>query len=59
LEIIEQSSKLEIKTLKENIENIVSIEDFKKNIEKYLPGELINKAKDPQNIHEQILGCAL
>ena len=59
LEVIENSSKIEIKTLKEDIEKEVDINEFKKEIEKYLPAELIKKAKDPQNIHEHILGFAL
>jgi hypothetical protein len=59
LEVIENSSKIEIKTLKDDIEKEINIHEFTKEIEKYLPKELLKKAKDPQNIHEHILGFAL
>ena len=59
LEIIENSSKIEIKTLKEDVERTINIEDFKNHIEDYLPAKLIEKAKNPNNIHEHILWVAL
>lgn len=59
LELIENSSKIEIKMLKEDIEKIVKIEDFKNHIEDYLPAELILVAKNPKKIHEHILWFAL
>ena len=59
LELIEKSSKLEIKVLKEDIEKSINIEDFKNHIEDYLPPQLINKAKNPQVLHEHILWFAL
>ena len=59
LEVIEQSSKIEIKMLKDDIEKIVKIEEFKNHIEDYLPPKLIKKAKNPQKLHEHILGFAL
>ncbi len=59
LEVIEQSSKIEIKTLKDDIEKHLNIEEFERNIESYLPNTLIQKAKNPENIHEHILGFAL
>ena len=49
LEVIEKSSKIEIKILKDDVEKIVKIEDFKNHIEDYLPPKLINKAKNPIN----------
>lgn len=58
-EIIENSSKIEIKTLKEDIEKSIAIEDFKNHIEDYLPAKLLSKAKDPKNLHEHILWFAL
>jgi len=58
-EIIEKSSKIEIKILKADIEKNSNIENFKNNIEDYLPPKLISIAKNPQKIHEHILGFAL
>ncbi len=59
LDVIENSSKIEIKVLKENIEKTIKIEEFKNHLEDYLPSELIKKAKDPSNPHEHILWLAL
>ena len=59
LEVIENSSKIEIKILKEDIEKSINIEDFKNHIEDYLPAKLIAKAKNPQTPHEHILWFAL
>ena len=59
LEVIEKSSKIEIKILKEDIEWAINIADFKNYLEDYLPIELLAKAKNPKNIHEHILGFAL
>jgi len=58
-EIIENVSKLEIKILKENIEKNVDIDDFVNIIEKKLPPKLLQKAKNPQYIHEHILWFSL
>jgi hypothetical protein len=58
-EIIEKLSKIEIKTLKEELEKTISIEDFKNHIEAYLPPKLIKKAKNPRVLHEHVLGFAL
>ena len=59
LEVIENSSKIEIKVLKDDIEKTINIEEFKKNLEDYLPPKLLEKAKNPTNPHEHILGFAL
>ena len=59
LEVIENSSKLEIKILKDDVEKSISIEEFKNHIEDYLPAKLIAKAKNPQNPHEHVLWFAL
>ncbi len=59
LDIIENSSKIEIKTLKEDVEKTINIEEFKNNIEDYLPATLIKKAKNPTNPHEHVLWIAL
>jgi len=59
LDIIENYSKLEIKTLKEDVEKSINIEDFKNPINMYLPPRLVNKAQYPSNPHEHILGFAL
>lgn len=59
LEVIENSSKIEIKTLKDDVEKSIDIENFKNKIEDYLPAELIKKAKNPQNLHEHILWFSL
>ena len=59
LEVIEKISKNEIQILKKDIESSIKIEEFKNNIEDYLPPNLLKKAKNPQNIHEHILGFVL
>lgn len=59
LEVTENSSKIEIKILKDSLETNINIEDFKNNIEKYLPPKLVYKAKNPKLLHEHILGFAL
>ena len=68
LEIIEKISQIEIKILKDDIEwNYIeqnnewkiNISDFKNYIEDYLPPKLLIKAKNPNAIHEHILGFAL
>lgn len=59
LDVIENSSKIEIKILKEDIEKSINIEDFKNHIEDYLPADLIKKAKNPKNPHEHLLWLAL
>ena len=59
LEVIENSSKIEIKVLKDDVEKTINIEEFKKHIEDYLPAKLINAAKNPKAPHEHILGLAL
>lgn len=59
LDVIEKTSKNEIQILKKDIEKSIDIEEFKNKIEEYLPKNLIQKAKNPQNIAEHILGFAL
>ena len=59
LDVIEKSSKIEIKILKEDVEKSINIEEFKNHIEDYLPAKLIDKAKNPSNPHEHILWLAL
>ena len=59
LDVIEKISKNEIQILREDIEKNIDIENFKNNIEYYLPPNLLKKAKDPKNIHEHILWFAL
>ncbi len=58
-ELISNLSKIEIKNLKADVEKTINIEEFKNKIEEYLPANLINKAKNPTNLHEHILGFAL
>jgi hypothetical protein len=55
LDIIENFSKVEIKTLKEDVEKSINIEEFKNHIEDYLPPKLLEKAKNPKNINDNIL----
>lgn len=59
LDVVENSSKLDIKILKDDIEKSINIEDFKNHIEDYLPPKLLNKAKNPKYPHEHILWFAL
>ena len=59
LEIIEKTSQVEIKILKEDLEWKINIADSKNYIEYYLPPNLILRAKNPKNIHEHILGFTL
>lgn len=58
-EFIENSSKIDIKVLKDSVENKQEIEDFEKNIEKFLPKDLLQKAKNPKLPHEHVLWFAL
>ena len=58
-EIIEKSSKIEIKILKDDIEKTINIDEFKNQLENYLPKKLIDRAKDPKYIHEHILWFSL
>lgn len=58
-ELIENSSKIEIQLLKQDIEKSINIEEFKSKIEDYLPAKLLDKAKNPSAVHEHILGFAL
>jgi hypothetical protein len=58
-EVIENYSKLEIKILRENIEQNINIEDFENHLEKILPKKLVRKAKNPKKIHEHILWFTL
>lgn len=58
-EIIEKSSKIEIKILKDAIEKTINIDEFKNNLENYLPKKLIYSAKNPKYIHEHILWFSL
>jgi hypothetical protein len=53
--LIENLSKIEIKLLKEDIEKSIKIDEFVNIIENILPKKLIEKAKNPKNIHEHIL----
>jgi hypothetical protein len=57
-EVIE-NSKLEIMVLREDVEQSINIWNFKNIIEGHLPKALVEKAKDPKNLHEHILGFAL
>ncbi len=59
LELVENTSKLKIKILKDELEKTLNIDDFTNKLEEYLPKELINKAKNPKKVHEHILGIAL
>jgi len=59
LELIEKSSKIEIKILKDDVEKSINIEEFVNHIEDYLPPNLLKKAKNPQKVHEHILWFAL
>ena len=59
LDVIENSSKLEIKTLKESVEKTVNIWDFSSKVNSYLPSKLVSKAQNPEKPHEHILGFAL
>jgi len=59
LELIKNSSKLEIKFLREDVEKSINIDDFANILEWYLPNKLILKAKNPQQFHEHILGFTL
>lgn len=58
-EIIENYSKLEIKILKKDIEWSLNIDSIKNKLEDYLPPKLLEKAKNPQELHEHILWFAL
>jgi hypothetical protein len=58
-EIIENYSKLEIKILKDNVEQTINIEDFENHLERYLPAKLIEKAKNPEKFNEHILWFTL
>jgi hypothetical protein len=40
-------------------EQVLNIEDFKNPLEDYLPKRLVEKAKNPKNLHEHILGFTL
>jgi hypothetical protein len=57
--LITNSSKIEIKTLKEDVEKSINIDEFKNSLENYLPPNLIEKAKNANKPHEHILGFAL
>ncbi len=59
LEVVENTSKLKIKVLKDELENSVNIENFQNNLEEYLPKKLVEKAKNPKVLHEHILWVAL
>lgn len=59
LDVIENSSKLEIKILKDDVEKHINIEEFKNHIEDYLPPKLIKVAKNAKKPHEHILWLAL
>ncbi len=59
LEIIENSSKIEIKSLREDVEKYINIDDFKNRIEDFLPPNLVFKAKNAEKLHEHILWFAL
>ncbi len=59
LDVIENSSKIEIKVLKEDIEKTINIWDFVNIWESILPKKLVNIAKNPKKPHEHILGFTL
>lgn len=58
-ELVENLSKIEIKILKEDIEKKLEIYEDKNILEKKLPKKLIEKAKNPNHIHEHILWISL
>ncbi len=59
LDVIENSSKIEIKVLKEDIEKTINIWDISNITDKILPKKLIDIAKNPKAPHEHILGFTL
>jgi len=59
LDLIENSSKIEIKVLKEDIEKSINIWDFVNITDKILPKKLVNIAKNPKAPHEHVLGFTL
>lgn len=59
LDVIEKSSKIEIKSLKEDMEKEINTQEFKSKIEDYLPKELVYRAQNAEKIHEHILWFAL
>lgn len=57
-EVVAESAKLEIKDLKESLSQS-ELDNIKRNLESYLPKDLVSKAKNPQLLHEHVLGFAL
>ena len=67
--LLEKNSSLELKNLQKEIINISEIQNnnfdqsettsYEKKLEQYLPSNLVLKAKNPENIHHQILWLAL
>ena len=55
-EVIENFSKFELIILKEEVENSISPKNI---LETYLPNELVQKAKNPTQLHEHILWFSL
>jgi hypothetical protein len=58
-EVIKNYSEIEIMILKEDVEQSINIWDFVNILENSLPKKLVEKAKDPKNLHEHVLGFAL
>jgi len=58
-EVIEKASRNELNIIKEEIENVANFEEFKNSLEDYLPANIVKLAKNPQNLHHQILWASL
>ena len=56
---IEKASSWELDLLKKELVKGENIEEFKNNIEDYLPPKLISKAINPKTPHEHVLGFTL
>lgn len=58
-EVIEKASRNKLNIIKEEIENVTNFEDFKNSLEDFLPADIIQLAKNPKNLHHQILWASL
>ena len=54
-DILKKSSIIQIKELKNSIDNSNQIEKYRKNFEQYLSKNIINKIKNPEKLYEHIL----